>query len=572
MNELEPNETLHPPMGPPSPEPSPEPRPTEESTTSESKRGRKPIEIPNETRDEVLELSKFYGTRKIAPRVGLSRKMVRRLLDKQGLSSSDKQGSPLPQQPNNDLSSKLDPFREQIEARVRKCLTTKRILREIRQLGYDGERTILGQYVRELQSKLTLEPPPKATKRRFESGVAEELQVDWSPYLVTIGNRAVRVHALGCLLAWSRKLHVRFYRDERQSTLLEGLACAFQYFDGVTAKTVVDNMATAVLGRIGPNGKPIWHERFADFVTYYGTEPFACKVRDPNRKGKKEKSFRLLYDDFLKGSEFDSWEELHERLRIWLDETPETANLRIHGTTRRVPNEAFEQEHPMLIRLPDARFPVYEQTVRVVDDASTLSIRGTAYTVPAALASRSVGVRLYAEHFEVLDRQGRVAFSRCYVPDSEKGRLVIDPTHYANLPQRPRVGSDGQRLDEGFVRRFPQLIPLVDGLKRRMKTLAPVHISTLLKLCDDYGQEAFLVAATRAQQFRRFDAFAVKRILEKSHPAPEQEPLPVLSSHGPLALGQIESGSLEDFAEFDDVSAETDDGSPNPKGSDHDGT
>jgi hypothetical protein len=222
----------------------------------------------------------------------------------------------------------------------------------------------------------------------------------------------------------------------------------------------------------------------------------------------------------------------------------------------------------MLIRLPDGRFPVYEQSVRVVDDASTLSIRGTAYTVPAALASRSVGVRLYAEHFEVLDRQSRIAFSRCYVPDSEKGRLVIDPTHYANLPQRPRTGSDGQRLDEGFVRRFPQLSPLVDGLKHRMKTLAPVHISTLLKLCDHYGQEAFVDAATKAQGFRRFDAFAVKRILEKSHPAPEQEALPVLSGHGPLALGQVDSGSLDDFAEFDDVSAETKHGSSNPKGGD----
>lgn len=556
MNELEPNEKLHPKSGPPDP--------SEQSTTSESKRGRKPIEIADETRDEVVQLSQFYGTRQIAPRVGLSRKLVRRVLAKQEKLS--------PRQPQDEPSSKLEPFREQIEARVRKGLTTKRILREIRQLGYGGERTILGEYVRELQSKLTIEPTPKATKRRFETKVAQELQIDWSPYLVPIGGRMVKVHALGCLLAWSRKLHIRFYRDERQSTLLEGLACAFQYFDGVTAKVVVDNMATAVLGRIGPSGKPIWHERFADFVTYYGTEPFACKVRDPNRKGKKEKSFRLLYEDFLKGSEFDSWEDLHERLRIWLDETPETANLRIHGTTRRVPNEAFEQEHPMLIRLPDGRFPVYDQTVRVVDDASTLSIEGTAYTVPAALASRSVGVRLYAEHFEVLDRQGRIAFSRRYVPDSEKGRLVIDPTHYANLPQRPRAGSDGQRLDEGFVRRFPQLSPLVDGLKHRMKTLAPVHISSLLKLCDKYGQEAFVDAATKAQGFRRFDAFAVKRILEDSHPEPEQEPIAVLSGHGPLALGQVDSGSLDDFAGFDDVCAQADHDSSTPTGGEPHGT
>jgi len=61
-----------------------------------------------------------------------------------------------------------------------------------------------------------------------------------------------------------------------QSTLLEALALAFEYFDGVAARLVLDNMATAVLGRIGPNGKHIWNERFERFVAHYSTEPFAC--------------------------------------------------------------------------------------------------------------------------------------------------------------------------------------------------------------------------------------------------------------------------------------------------------
>ena len=98
-----------------------------------------------------------------------------------------------------------------------------------------------------------------------------------------------------------------------------------------------------------------------------------------------------------------------------------------------------------------------------------------------------------------------VAFSRRYVSEQDKGRLVIDNTHYANLPRRPRAGSGGdERIDQAFVRRFAELQPLVDGLKRRMKSLAPIHIRTLLRLCDRFGEEAFLVAAHRAQDFRRF--------------------------------------------------------------------
>ncbi len=528
----------------------PNPVPQDQDLPPRRKRGRKPVEIPDETRQDILHLHDFYSARQISPRVGLSRKLVGRVLEEHGLSSSPKH--PPETEPH---SSKLDPFRPMIEKRVRECLTTTRILREIRQVGYRGERTILADYVRELRRQIAPQAS-KAVKRRFETAAAEELQIDWSPYEVPIDGRNVKIHVLGCLLAWSRKLYVYAFRDERQPTLLEGLACAFTYFDGVTARSVVDNMATAVLGRIGSDAKVLWHPRFLDFTRHYGTVPFACKVRDPNRKGKKEKSFRLVEDDFIRGSEFSSLDQLNERLRVWLDHTPGCANLRVHGTTRRVPNEAFEQEHSLLIRLPDGRFPVHEQSVRIVDRDSTVSIRGTTYSVPAVLANRSVAVHLFAEHFEVLDSHGRVAFSRRYVSDKDKGRLVIDKTHYANLPHRPRAGSGSERLDEAFVRRFDELRPLVDGLKRRMKSFAPIHLRALLRLCEHYGEEAFLVAARRAQDFRRYDAFAVERILEKAHPGTAAqvaaaEPISPLSGHGPAALGEVDSGSLDSFSVLD---------------------
>ena len=533
------------------------------------KRGRKRVEIPDETRQEILRLHDFYSARQISPRVGLSRKLVGRVLDEHGLSSCPQRQSQ-PQDATLD-TSKLDSFRELVAQRVQKRLTTTRILREIRQIGYQGGRTILGDYVRQLRAQLTLEPK-RSVKRRFETRPAEELQIDWSPYEIPIGSRSVKIHVLGCLLAWSRKLYAYAFRDERQPTLLEGLACAFTYFDGAAARTVLDNMSTAVLGRIGAGGKVLWHSRFLDFTRHYGTVPFACKVRDPDRKGKKEKSFRLLEDDFIRGSEFSSLDELNEQLRIWLDSTPECGNLRVHGTTRRIPNEAFEDERPLLIRLPEQRFPVCEQSVRVVDRDSTLSIRGTPYTVPAALANRSVAVHLFAEHFEVLDPQGRVAFSRRYVSERDKGRLVIDKKHYANLPRSPRGNGGGERLDQAFVRRFGELQPLVDGLKRRMKSLAPIHLRALLRLCDRFGEEAFLVAARRAQEFRRFDALAVERILERSHPGTAAEveaaaSLTPLSGHGPAALGEVDPGSLDSLAQLDTARTTTPDPREDPHGS-----
>jgi hypothetical protein len=95
-------------------------------------------------------------------------------------------------------------------------------------------------------------------------------------------------------------------------------------------------------------------------------------------------------------------------VRTWLDQV---ANCRLHGTTRRIPEEAFLQEKPFLIALPGAPFTACEQELRQVDDDATISVDGTRYTIPAKLAPGKVMVRLYAEHFEVLDSKGQVAMT-----------------------------------------------------------------------------------------------------------------------------------------------------------------
>lgn len=509
---------------------------------SDAKSG-KTSKIPKEVRDDIVALKKQgYGKRLIAPRVDCSTKEVALVLREEGLLSSSQQPA----------ASKLEPFREDIALKVQKGLTASRILREIRGRGYRGGRTILATLVATLRKQLTL-APAHPTKRRFETAPGEEIQIDFSPYSVRISGRVVRVHAFAVLLCHARKLFLRFFREERTGIVLEGLVSAFEYFDGVCRQVVMDNMTQAVLGRVGKGRVVLWQPRLLDCARHYGFTPVACAVRDPDRKGKDEKVFRLIEDDFLKGSEFESWEDLERRNHLWLDETPGAGNLRIHGTTRRVPNEVWEQEErALLIRLPEARFAAFENEVREVDGDSTLSVFGTRYTVPSSLASTSVAVRLYADHFEVLDRQQRVSFSRRYVPDEQKGKLIIDPTHYATLPRLPKEPSPG-RLDESFVRRFPALEPLVDGLKRRYKTLTHIQLRALLRLAERYGHDDFVAAATRAQEYRRFDAGAVERILEHDFPLPPESAAdhPPLGGAGPAIVGEVDAPSLDSYAHLD---------------------
>jgi transposase len=518
----------------------PAPRPSPPKTTK----------LSPEQEKEVLKLHHLdFGTRRIARKVGTTRKKVRQVLASQGLlANPDRATRTLT---HNKPPSKLDPFRQAIAQKARLGLTTSRILREIKALGYLGERSILADYIR----SLGVAPEPKTkVKRRFETPPGEELQVDWSPYRVIIGDVSRVVHAFGAILAHCRKAHVRFYLDERQSTLLEAHVHAFDDFGGVAQRVVYDWMTTIVLGTIGADKKPLWHPRFLEFSRYYGFSPYLCRVFHPDRKGKDERFFWYLERDLVRGQSFESLDDLNAKARLWLDEV---ANRRVHGTTGCIPDEAFERERPFLIALPDKPFMAATSEMRCAGEDSVISVRGTDYTIPASLANQDVAVRLYAEHFEVLDHTGQVAFSRAYVEDRDKGKLQIVPEHYDQVPRHsPAHGNTpARRIEEAFRSRFPDLGELVSGIALHMKSLSHIHLRALWRLADHYGEKHFHEAASRAMAFKRFDAHAVRRILERDYPLPPVEPRSALGATARvlMELGEVDSGSLDDYAYLDSV-------------------
>lgn len=533
--------------------------PTPKSSGHQQKKRRPPVKLTEELRDKIVDLNKMeFSIRQMAKKTGLGRKVVRRVLSQMGLLEN-RPKVPKPQKP-----SKLEPFKERIKDKANTGLTCSRILREIKKEGYTGGRTILATYI----SQNTAAPiPKKKVWRRFETAPGEEMQFDWSPYRVSLGGKQRVVHAFGVTLGYCRKIHVRFYMDEREPTLLEAHTFAFADFEGVAKRGVYDRMATVVLGTIGKDRKPLWHPQFLQFASYYGYEPYLCKPRDPDRKGKDERVFLYLERDFIRGSVFESLEDLNNKVRLWLDNV---ANCRVHGTIRRIPDEAWQQEKPFLIALPDSPYPAGQEELRKVGPDSVISVRGTPYTIPAQLAHQNVSVRLFSEYFEVLGPRGDVVFSRRYVPDSEKGKLVIDTSHYQNVRPRTSIpGGSAADLEDAFCTRFPDLQDLIDGIKIRMKALAHIHVRALWRLADRYGDQPFLTVAKRVQAFRRFDAGAVRRILERDFPMTDDAPNPTPltdAARAIAALGDVDPGSLDEYAHLD---TQVDNTGKNKKGDNH---
>ena len=99
--------------------------------------------------------------------------------------------------------------------------------------------------------------------------------------------------------------------------------------------------------------KPKFNPTFLGFAGQYLFEPVAAPVRYPEYKGSVEASIKFIRHSFFYGRTFALIEDLRAQALVWIEQT---ANTRIHGTTRERPVERLVIERPRLHPLPEHPF------------------------------------------------------------------------------------------------------------------------------------------------------------------------------------------------------------------------
>jgi transposase len=156
---------------------------------------------------------------------------VRRYLRSEGLPRYEREARP----------SKLDPFKQYIDERVKAAtpdwIPATVLLREIRALGYPGGYSILKYHLATLRPVTKPEP-----LIRFETDPGRQMQADFA----TIRRGRDRLAVFIATLRWSRTTYVEFVTDERMETLLGCHERAFYFFGGVPREVLYNNMRTVV--------------------------------------------------------------------------------------------------------------------------------------------------------------------------------------------------------------------------------------------------------------------------------------------------------------------------------------
>jgi transposase len=236
---------------------------------------------------------------------------------------------------------KLAPYTAIIDTRLAAYpeLSAVRLFDEVRRAGYAGGVSQLRAYVRRVRPR-----PPVEPVVRFETPPGHQAQVDFAEFRFPWGKR----YALLVVLGYSRLLWVQFYPRQTMRVVMTGLEAAFAAFGGVPTELLFDQLKAVIVDDTrAAGGRVLENPEFLRFAAHWGFTIRACRPYRAQTKGKVERPVHYLRDNFVYGREFLGDDDLNAQTARWLDDT---ANARVHGTTREVPHERFTREERAMLR------------------------------------------------------------------------------------------------------------------------------------------------------------------------------------------------------------------------------
>jgi transposase len=350
----------------------------------------------------------------IARQTGLDRKTVRKYIAR-GLEPP----AYGPREPRPKSTAAFLPYlRERLAAFP--GLTAVRLWRELREHGYGGGYTAVKRAVREIRPD-----PVKPFEVRFETPPGAQAQVDFARFVVTFTDepgltRIVWLFSL--VLGHCRLIWARFVAHQDLQTVLRCHIAALEAIGGAPREILYDRMKTAVIGE-DADGHIIYNRALLDLARHYGIQPRACRPYRAKTKGKVERPFRYIREDFFLGGSFRNLDDLNQQLRHWLDTV---ANPRVHATTKRVVNEAFAEEKPFLQPLPLAPYRAVLKLERRVSHEGLISIGGNLYSVPETTRRRILEVHVLADELQIFEGRTLIAV---HPPLEGRDQRRIDPAH-----------------------------------------------------------------------------------------------------------------------------------------------
>ena len=433
-----------------------------------------------------------------------------------------------------------DPYVEFVRETLKNYpqLRATRIFQMLRDRGYTGSIVQLRRVVARLR------PIRREAFLRLCVFPGEQAQADWAHFgEVRVGRARRRLSCFLITLSYSRALYLEFFFDQTMENFLRGHVHAFQAWSGTPRITLYDNLKSVVLERRGD--AILFNPRLLELCGHYHFLARPCQVRAGNQKGRIERAIRYVRESFWAARTFNTLEECNRQALLWRDQIAHQRPW--PGDDSRTVAQAFEEEQPRLLPLPEHPFPT--DLVCAVQSKKTIYIRFDLndYSIPPHAVGRPLTLVASDSQVRILDGTEELA---CHHRFYDRGQLVLDPTHQQELLQekrKARSSTPGGRLEQAV----PESGALLETAFARGES---THSQTaqLLKLLDTYGPAELREAIREALEHGTPRVSSVAFLLRKYQRSRQRRaPAPVdLSQHPELAALDMQPQNLEVYDEL----------------------
>ena len=283
------------------------------------------------------------------------------------------------------------------------------------------------RYIKDLKSKVAIK------QQRYYEPVIDmvagvQCQVDLGELReVSIGGIITTIYFAVFVLSYSRQMYVTATdKPVNTKTFIKMHDEAFSYFGGVVEECVYDQTKLVV---IKEEFREVWfNEEFYRYAAFARFDIRVCEGYDPESKGKVEAGVKYVKNSFFYGEEFDSLTHLRTDQLNWLNNV---ANIRIHGTTKKKPQEVYEGEERDKLKSYLRPSPILETQaiVRVVDKTSLISYKSNKYSVPMKYQSSQVMVIEEESQLIIQDIESKETVAAHTLREG-KGGIIKNINHY----------------------------------------------------------------------------------------------------------------------------------------------
>jgi transposase len=314
--------------------------------------------------------------RELARRTGMSRNTIRAALRASAPPSYRRPPAP----------SKLDPFKDEVHRLLQADprVPGQRIRELIGPLGFDGGKTIVDDYLRQVRPLFD----PSRTFQRTIYRPGEICQFDlWEPRAeVPVGHgQTRRGWVVVACLGYSRAGAGALIFSKEIPDLLFGIRRCLWSLGALPETLVWDRQAGLHAG----GGRPT--EAFAAFCGALKAGWHFCDRGDPQAKGAVERLQEFMETSFEPVRRFANELDYQLQLDGWFDER---ANPRMHKTLRCRPIDRLIEERQVMAPLPQMPPDVDRRWVLRVPPDPYLRFNTNDYSLDPALVGRRVEARI----------------------------------------------------------------------------------------------------------------------------------------------------------------------------------